>query len=68
LRANKFEVSYFKCPECEKLFPLPRPRSKRREKGHVKDLWCPFCKKEVKTIEYRDMDVYKTLDGKEIAV
>lgn len=63
MRPNKYSISYFMCTECGKKFPLPRPQSQRREKGHVKDLWCPFCKKMVKTIEIRDNDFYFMLDN-----
>lgn len=63
MRTNKFEISEFVCQECGKSFPLPRAKARRRKEGHVKDLWCPFCQKEVKTIEYRPRDFYKTLNG-----
>ena len=62
MRGNKYEISTFLCPECGGAFPLPRPKSMRRGKGHVKDLWCPFCKKTVKTIEIRPRDMFDTLD------
>lgn len=66
MRANNFEISNFICPTCGGGFPLPRAKSMRREKGHVKDLWCPYCKDRVKTIEIRSKDVFKTLDGRYI--
>ena len=62
MRANKFEISNFICPDCGKSFPLPRAKSMRREKGHIKDLYCPFCKKTVKTFEIRPRDAFATLD------
>ena len=62
MRVNKYEISKFICPECNGVFPLPRQKSCRREKGHIKDLWCPFCKKKVKTLEIRALDVFETLD------
>ena len=64
MRINKFEISQFICPECSGAFPLPRQKSWRREKGHIKDLWCPYCKKVVKTVEVRPKDIFKTLDGR----
>ena len=66
MRGNKFEISHFVCLECGHEFPLPRPKARRREKGHIKDLYCPFCKKEVKTKEIRSRDYVKTFDGKKI--
>lgn len=63
MRENRFEISNFVCPECGNKFPIPRPKSMRREKRHVKDLWCPFCKKTVKTIEYKPRDIFVTMSG-----
>ena len=46
-RTNMF-TSYLKCSECGKQFPIMRSKGYKREKGHIKDLWCPFCKSESK--------------------
>lgn len=56
-----YSISDFVCPECGMIIPLPRLQ--QREKGHIKDLYCPGCKTERKFVEYRRKDVYKTLDG-----
>lgn len=64
MRVNEYTISDFICPECGRSFPLPRQKSKRREKGHIKDLYCPFCKKYVKTFEERDIDFYASINGK----
>lgn len=58
------DISLFICPECGGKFPLPRRQSKKREKGHIKDLYCPYCNKVVKTMEIRTGDTYITEDGK----
>lgn len=63
MTGNKFEISNFICPECRNKFPLPRQKSKRRSKGHIKDLYCPFCKKVVKTMEIRPDDYIEMYDG-----
>lgn len=60
----KYEISKCICPECGKQFPIPRIKGNRREKGHVKNLWCPFCQKTVKMVEIREKDFYTTIDGK----
>ena len=41
-------ISELHCTECNTVFPIPRRRAKRREKGHIKDLWCYRCKKITK--------------------
>lgn len=37
-------TSWMECPRCHKRFPIHRKNSKRRKKGHVKHMWCPWCK------------------------
>lgn len=58
-----YVISNFICPCCGGSFPLPRMKGQTRNKGHVKDLWCPNCKKIVKTTEIRDRDVYRNMAG-----
>lgn len=63
MQANRFEISQFKCKECGSMFPLPRAKARKRKEGHIKDLWCPFCKQKVKTIEYKPNTIYKTMSN-----
>lgn len=63
---NKRKVrvtSIFVCPECKLEFPLPRIHGEQRERGHIKDLYCPVCNKIQKFTEYAYKQPYKTLDG-----
>jgi len=50
-RTNMF-TSYLTCNKCGKQFPIMRSKGYKREKGHIKDLWCPFCKTESKFKEF----------------
>ena len=43
--------------ECGLIFPIPRKKSAAREKGHIKDIWCPSCEKIRKFFEIRDCDL-----------
>lgn len=36
--------SKLKCEECNNTLQIPRKRSKRREEGHIKHMYCPKCK------------------------
>lgn len=63
MKRQKHNISYFVCPECGNVLPLPRKKSRRREKGHIKDLFCVYCNKVVKTTEVRQGDAYMRLDG-----
>ncbi|WP_346961355.1 hypothetical protein [Clostridium sp.] len=59
MKGSKFNISYFECPDCKNLFPLPRLQSSRREKNHIKNLYCPFCYEIKKTREIREGDYDK---------
>jgi len=41
----------FTCPECGQVITLPRKSSKKRKRGHIKDLYCPTCKEVRKFVE-----------------
>ena len=68
MKRQKYTTSYFICPECGGTFPLPRKKSKRRDKGHIKDLYCVYCGKVVKTTEVRCGDAFVKDDGNVIYV
>lgn len=36
--------------------------NKKREKGHLKKLYCPCCKQEVNHLEVREIDYYMNLE------
>ena len=63
MKRQKFTISYFVCPECGNVLPLPRPLSRKRNKGHNKWLDCAFCKKKVNTTEVRKGDAYVRDNG-----
>lgn len=69
MRRNKardnrcFTISYFHCPECDKILTVPRMKYGIREKGHKKNIWCPFCKKEQTMKENRYCDNYRNALG-----
>lgn len=46
MKKKRVTIEIYICPECGLKFPIPRER--RREKGHIKDIWCPICKKTQK--------------------
>lgn len=56
-------ISSLICPCCKNIFPIPRIKGKYREKGHVKTIWCPFCKEERNMKEKREMDIYENYFG-----
>lgn len=60
-RGNAFDFSSFYCPHCgEKIFDLPRQKSKQKEKFHRKKLYCPRCQATYNSIECRnDIEVYE---------
>lgn len=58
---NQFNFSSFYCPHCgDKIFDLPRQKSRTKEKFHRKKLYCPHCQKVYNSIECRnDDEVYE---------
>ena len=66
MRRKRYVTSEFHCPECEFVMPLPRNCGRQREKGHIKNIWCPQCKKEMRFKEIRYIESYKTMDGEMI--
>ena len=55
---RSYNISYFICPNCGNSFPLPRKKSAKRNKGHIKDLYCVYCDEVVKKVEIRSGDYY----------
>lgn len=68
MRKRNYNISEFVCPTCNKTIPLPRKVSSAREHGHIKDIYCPFCKMVVKTKEVKANEYYKNMIGEIIYV
>ena len=62
MKALHYTISYFMCPTCKHILPLPRNKSVKRKKGHIKDLYCIYCNKITEAIEMGE-DRYITQDG-----
>ena len=52
-------ISDLICSECGNLFRIPRHADKLKEKYHIKDIYCPVCKKVTKHVEVKNLDVVK---------
>lgn len=50
MHKNDF-ISHLICPNCGLVFPIPRKKSSKRGKNHIKDLYCPHCRKVQKFVE-----------------
>jgi hypothetical protein len=56
---SKIFVSDFYCTQCGKFtYPLPRKKSNQKEAGHLKSLYCIYCKKEINCVEIRPFGSY----------
>lgn len=53
-KGNNFYLSELRCTECGAIMPIQRPSARKREKEHIKDLWCYRCGKVTKFIENSD--------------
>ena len=56
-------TSYFVCQECNNEMYLPRVPGEMRKRGHIKDIYCPYCKKTTKFKEMGTDGFIKNLDG-----
>ena len=60
---RSIRISDFYCKVCNAKIPLPRTR-REREKYHIKDMYCPFCKEIRAFYEVRSGDDYKSIKAK----
>ena len=63
-RKNLYKISNFVGIDCGTVIPLPRV-SRQREKGHIKDIWCPMCQRMHHFTEYKQNEFIMTLDEAE---
>lgn len=54
---KQYEISSFYCTKCASKIELPRKSSKKREKGHLKKIYCIHCKEDINHYEVRDNDM-----------
>ena len=58
-RQKKVDFSSFYCTNCgNQVYSLPRLCSKLREPGHLKNLYCIYCKEEHNCVEVRQFGKY----------
>lgn len=65
-RRNYFVISDCVCKDCGTVMPVPRNKGKRREKNHIKTMWCPVCKEMKNMVEVRDVDLQRNLLGEAV--
>ena len=59
----KMTISDMYCTQCgKKVYSIPRNYGREREPGHLKHMYCIFCKKNVNMVEIRDFGSKYTLD------
>ena len=58
-RTENFKISDFYCTRCgKKGISLPRKDNQKREPGHLKNLYCPYCKSQQNAVEIRGYGKY----------
>lgn len=63
MKQGKYAISDMVCPGCGKSFPIPRKKDRKRENGHIKDIYCPFCKTVQGMREYWWTQAHKNMAG-----
>lgn len=62
----KMTPSRFFCTKCgRESFPIMRKKGNQREAGHLKKLYCIYCKEEVNHAEIREVGGYDVEDFKQ---
>jgi uncharacterized protein CbrC (UPF0167 family) len=51
---RKTFISEMICVDCGQASPIPRQKGRLRKQNHVKDMYCPFCKKDTKHVEKKE--------------
>ena len=52
--AKEITISDMYCTQCGKRnIPIPRSKGKERECGHLKQMYCIYCKKKTNMVEVR---------------
>ena len=49
----KYYISHLSCTGCGLDFPIPRKCRRKREKNHIKTMWCPVCRAKRDFLENR---------------
>lgn len=47
------------CLKCGNVMTILRKALKQKKVGHIKDMYCPYCKEQVKFFEVRDVSAFK---------
>ena len=47
------------CLNCGNVMTIQRKILKQQKVGHIKDMYCPYCKDLVKFFKVRDIDAFK---------
>lgn len=63
-RDQQYKCDILICNECGNRTTVPRMLGSRRARGHIKDMYCPYCKQITKFTEYQQEDFIRTMDGK----
>lgn len=58
---RQISISDFYCKSCNNKISLPRLKHGQREKLHIKNIYCPFCKKQQKFYEVRFFEDYESI-------
>ena len=38
-------ISWMVCERCHGIVPIQRKLGRSRKRGHIKTIWCPWCKR-----------------------
>ena len=55
----KYKYTDLVCLECGNVVTINRSLGRQKSVGHIKDMFCPYCNKNVKFFEVKDISIFK---------
>ena len=62
-QGKRFVCDTLVCTICGNKTTVPRMCDRRRARGHIKDMWCPYCQRKTKFKEILFEDAVRNFDG-----
>lgn len=53
MRKRDMTERQFKCTECNAIMTAYKSSARRTSEGHIKTMYCPWCKKETDFVQFR---------------
>lgn len=59
MKKSPYKSTDLVCLDCGSVVTINRKLNRQKNVGHIKDMYCPYCNKEVKFFEVKDVSIFK---------